>query len=383
MRVLPPIAIRDAMLTSTSVAESDYSSWASGTNYALGARVMIATRAATATISIASPAVFTWTAHALPEGTPVTLSTTGALPTGLAAGTVYFVTDPTADTFKLSASIGGGPIVTTGTQSGTHTVTAQIHRNYESLIASNVGNNPLADAAGTKWLDLGPTNRWAPFDTLRSTGATDAGPMSYVITPGERVDGCAVAGLVATSLTVSVSVSGSPVYSRTVDLSTRSVANWYEHFFSPFTYRSTYAFFDLPPYTTGVISVVAARSVGPVSMGVVVLGRSIYLGETQYSPTASALNFSTIERNAYGDAVLIKRRSVPKVSLRSRIRKEDAAKVVAAQSALNATPAFYSGIDDNTHGYFEPLSVFGVYRQLDLSMDYEDFAMIAGEIEEV
>jgi len=80
------------------------------------------------TISIASPGVVSWAAHGLVAGTAVTLSTTGALPTGLSVATVYYVSatpTPAAGTFSLSATPGGAAIVTSGTQSGVHTATAQ------------------------------------------------------------------------------------------------------------------------------------------------------------------------------------------------------------------------------------------------------------------
>lgn len=81
-------------------------------------------RVGTFTVTIASPAVFTKTAHGYALNDPIVLSTTGALPTGLTAGTVYYIkTIPTADTFTVSATVGGAAINTSGTQSGTHSVT--------------------------------------------------------------------------------------------------------------------------------------------------------------------------------------------------------------------------------------------------------------------
>lgn len=73
------------------------------------------------TMTIASPCVVTWTAHRLNTGDPIKFSTSGALATGLIAGTLYYVTRLTADTFKLSTTPGGADINTTGSQSGTHT----------------------------------------------------------------------------------------------------------------------------------------------------------------------------------------------------------------------------------------------------------------------
>jgi hypothetical protein len=77
---------------------------------------------ATVTVTIASPGVFSWTAHGLAIGDKVKFTTTGALPTGITANTDYFVkTVPSADTFTVSATSGGSVINTTGTQSGVHT----------------------------------------------------------------------------------------------------------------------------------------------------------------------------------------------------------------------------------------------------------------------
>jgi hypothetical protein len=75
-------------------------------------------RTTTVTITIASPGVVTF-AISLPNNTAVQLLTTGALPTGLVPGTVYYVVNASGTTCNLAATPGGTPIVTTGTQSGT------------------------------------------------------------------------------------------------------------------------------------------------------------------------------------------------------------------------------------------------------------------------
>lgn len=92
-------------------------------------------KASTVTITIAAPGVISWTAHGLAEGTPVKLTTTGALPTGLTAATTYYVKSPTTDAFSLSATSGGAAITTSSTQSGTHTATTVPAPSEERFIA--------------------------------------------------------------------------------------------------------------------------------------------------------------------------------------------------------------------------------------------------------
>lgn len=77
----------------------------------------------TVTITNATPAVFTWTAHGLTAGTSLRLTTTGALPTGLATATTYYViaTGLTANTFQVSATYGGTAVATSSAGSGVHT----------------------------------------------------------------------------------------------------------------------------------------------------------------------------------------------------------------------------------------------------------------------
>lgn len=80
-------------------------------------------KSATITVTIATPGVVTWTGHGLVANDAVKFKTSGALPTGITAGTTYYVrsTGLTANTFQISATAGGSAINTTGSQSGTHT----------------------------------------------------------------------------------------------------------------------------------------------------------------------------------------------------------------------------------------------------------------------
>jgi len=72
-------------------------------------------------MTIASPCVVTAVIN-LADGTPITFSTTGALPTGLLPGVTYYTKYLTAATFNLAATSGGAAITTTGTQSGVHSI---------------------------------------------------------------------------------------------------------------------------------------------------------------------------------------------------------------------------------------------------------------------
>jgi hypothetical protein len=80
------------------------------------------------TITIATPGVLTISVGALSDGMAIVLLTTGALPTGLTSGTVYYVGGVSGSTFRLATTyanaVAGTYITTSGTQSGTHYVSS-------------------------------------------------------------------------------------------------------------------------------------------------------------------------------------------------------------------------------------------------------------------
>lgn len=78
----------------------------------------------TVSLTIASPCVVTSTVS-LVNGTAIVLQTTGALPTGLLVGTVYYVVNSIGSSFNLAATAGGTPINTSGTQSGAHAISSR------------------------------------------------------------------------------------------------------------------------------------------------------------------------------------------------------------------------------------------------------------------
>jgi len=82
------------------------------------------------TVSVGTPAVVTWqNGHGLEAGSPVIFTPTGGtLPTGLVAGTVYYVLSAglTPTTFNVSATPGGSAVATTAAGTATSiTATAQ------------------------------------------------------------------------------------------------------------------------------------------------------------------------------------------------------------------------------------------------------------------
>jgi len=83
--------------------------------------VNVNTLGGTVTLTIASPCVITLS-NILAEGTAIKLATTGALPTGLTAGTTYYLINVDGATANLSATLAGTAINTSGSQSGVQSI---------------------------------------------------------------------------------------------------------------------------------------------------------------------------------------------------------------------------------------------------------------------
>lgn len=110
----------------TGWLSADGSAVSRSTNAALFAAL---SKAQTATITIANPAVVSATAHGLAIGNRIWFTTTGGLPSGLSTGIGYYIISAGfgVNSFEIALSPGGTAIVTTGSQSGTHTITFMPH----------------------------------------------------------------------------------------------------------------------------------------------------------------------------------------------------------------------------------------------------------------
>lgn len=257
------------------------------------------------------------------------------------------------------------------------------HLKYESLAAANTSQ--LSDT--TKWLLLGPTNKWAMFDLLRNTATVAPSPLIVVIAPGTRIDSLALLGLVGESVTVSMdSAVGSPsenYYLHTEDLTSREVFNWYDYFFEAFTYQSSMALFDLPPYSSAYIKVTLTGS-GAVECGACVLGSYVYIGDVLQQAESDVLNFSTVTRDFDGGtSAMVQRRNVPKTNQQLLLDKSRVNSVRILRDALNAIPAVWAGMTDDSDGYFEALLILGFYKRFSISLAHPDHAVISLELEEI
>jgi len=258
------------------------------------------------------------------------------------------------------------------------------HKVYECVSAHTSAASPVPENNPTQWLEIGPTNKFAMFDTLRNTATIKASTVTVVITPGQRVDSLALLGVVADTVTVSMTSGATLVYSHTESLVYREVFDWYDYFFNPFLTKPSVALFDLPPYTGGVITITLTVATGNVECGACVIGAAEFIGDVQYEAESDVLNFSTVNRDSFGGiSAIVQRRNVPKTIQSIFVDKFRVNRVRALRDALAATPAVWAGLSNSSDGYFEAMLILGFYKRFSINLRHPEHAVIGLELEEI
>ncbi len=345
-KLIKPITVNDASLVSSTVYETAPAAWSSGTTYALNADASVASAGGLVTIYRSLQA--SNTNHA-PASSPTwwkVLSTTYAAYSG---GATYALED--------------------------RVINATDHQVYESLVGGNVGN-PLSDT--TKWIAIGPTNKWAPFDQRIGSLASRADSMSYVLAVGMAT---AVAILEAEAATVFVNMtdgSGGPVvFDREISMDITPILDAWDYCFAPFELRTDLAVTDLPPYENGVLTITLVGS-GMVSCGVIVVGDVYELGMPQYGAELGILDFSAKETDKYGLTDIVERGFARRMDLQLISEPAALTRLYRLLASVRATPCVYIGVDE---AGFEPTLVYGFPRDFRIVISYPSYHLCSLQVE--
>lgn len=264
---------------------------------------------------------------------------------------------------------------------GTQVYLTATQRVYENLIAGVDGVSPdvaVLVVVTPRWFDVGPTNRWAMFDDVISTPTTAPNTLTVVVKPG-YVNALSLFGLVGTSLTVTMrdGLAGPVVYSLTVPLDGTLIADWYQYYWEPSVQLSEVVLSDLAPYLDGHVTLTIT---GPstVKIGAAPLGVSYDLGDTQYGATAGITDYSTKTIDRYGNALLKQGEFSKRANFKLMLPKSQVTKTFALLTALRSTPCVWSG---TTVAGYEPLIIFGYFRDFQLEVPYPTYSMYSLEIE--
>jgi hypothetical protein len=217
---------------------------------------------------------------------------------------------------------------------GARVIKAATHRIYESLVIGNSGNDP--DGLSGKWLDVGPTNRWAMFDQALGTATSASGSIVVTVNAGSIT---ALALLDVTAATVRVQATG---YDRTLAVVAGAIP-----------------FLDLPA-SAGAVTVTITGP-GTVSVGTLVSGSLVNLGITEASPTAGITDYSRQTVDDFGEVTVTQRAWAKRMTANAVIRTDALDVVFNRLAAVRAQPSLWIGkscIDSLTvYGFFKDFSI--------------------------
>lgn len=274
------------------------------------------------------------------------------------------------------------------------------HIRYESLQAANVGHDPET-INSTWWLELGPTNHWAMFDTQTSTSTTKVGTLVVEIAPGTSINSVSVLGIGGCSSVTCEIFKGSGrtgadlIYSFTKSLDNTFISSWYQYFFEPYVVLTDLLFGSIvgataagvtgegiavPPYINCQVKLTFTATTGGTTVRVagVLLGTTVELGETQPGASAGINDYSVKETDAYGVTTLVQRNFSKRASYTITVPNGQLRRVHSTLTALRATPCVWVASDDTN---LSPLTVYGFYKDFSLLVQYIDYSTFSLEIE--
>ncbi len=333
MRMINATQIVDATLTASSVVESGVAAYSGATTYALGDMSAV-TVGSTVTIYESLQVA---NLNNAPASSPLWWKERSTTYPVYSGATSYGV---------------GDKVISTTT-----------HRVYQSLAAANSGN-ALTDVS--KWSDIGPTNRWAPFDLKVGTKASRVGDMSYTLVPG-TADSLGILDTNAESATLVVKVGATTVYSETkyLNVSGSLIADWYDYFTAAVGTKTNITFDSVPLYAgaSWVVTITARNTSAYVSVGTIGVGASKPLGITEARAKVGIIDFSQKTVDIFGNVSATERGFSKRMTLRTIIDTDDVDSVSTALAAVRAVPTIYLGETG-----FDSLLAYGFWKDFEIEI---------------
>lgn len=249
-----------------------------------------------------------------------------------------------------------------------------------SLVNSNLNNIPSAPGS-TFWAYVSPDNKHAMFDGQVSTATTSTSPLAVTIAPG-IVNSVAMIDLVGSSVTITMTDGGAspPVYTKTVGLDGSIVFDWYTYFFEPFVQLAEVVLTDLPPYSSGQITM-TLTSGGNVAIGEFLVGTVYELGEEGMEQGASVgiIDYSRKDTdNDTGLTTFVRRAYSKRMSGQFLLNNGQLNAVQRILADIRAVPSVFIGSEAAD---YSPLIVYGFYRDFSIDIAYPTKSFCRIEVE--
>lgn len=282
--------------------------------------------------------------------------------------------------------VGDGPAWDAGTtyQVGDVVHILSVHRKFKA-VTENTGvdpTEPVPIGEVPTWVDMGPTNRWAMFDGTLGTSSVTTGDITVRLNPIGSITSLVLFGLAGRTLTVRQrdTPGGTVIFEETITLDGTEITSFYDWFFEPYRQMDEVVIEGLRGAFLASEIEIHIEATDQSSIAEVAVGRYIQIGDTTLGARAGIIDFSRKVRDQnFGGMTIVQRGYARRTNLTVLTLKTDFKRIYNILAELRAVPCIYIGQDGDSD--FEPLTVYGFYRDFDIAVDYPDHHLLLIEIE--
>lgn len=247
---------------------------------------------------------------------------------------------------------------------GQRCILTATHRVYENLIGGINATSPDQALTGAtpRWLDYGPTLKWAAFDSVVNTPSSATTTFTHVILPG-FFNAIAFYGMDGATLTVSIKTApGGTVFYTYSGLLLEPPIDYYDYYFGTIRGLTKLVLSDILLYANPEVTITVAGT-GTVKAGMIAFGDLRLLigangvGGTQHGASAEPVTYSYINTDVYGRTSIVRRHSATNMRATVMIPQSEADSALAIVQSVLDIPAAWIATD--VTGY-DGLNVFGL-----------------------
>lgn len=233
------------------------------------------------------------------------------------------------------------------------------HRIYESAVGSNTNHvpenslDPVESLNGQPWwLEVEATDRWKPFDGRISRQASSSTDMQWRIRAPTRCNTVGVLGVLAGTVEMrlfdsagNVKVNLTKVMNAAAPVGGDTWANRY----SALDFFSDAVFYDLDIRANDEVRVTLSAN-STLRLGEIVMGAAVQLGDSLVNTGVGFTDYSTNERDYYGDVTRVKRPAGDRAEFVIASQGLSIERTLRVLRGVRSTPALYFTPDYDTLG---------------------------------
>ena len=255
---------------------------------------------------------------------------------------------------------------------------------YKSLKASNVGYYPPSYLSGTDtiwWVEIGPLNKMAMFDTKTSTQSKAPSTDKSKITTTLKVASCDAiffANLTATDISVTLKDgAGNIQETKSVNLVSRGdITDMWQHLTNRF-FVKTNALLTFGKRWDSTLDIVISNSQpgATAACGRCTRGERWMLGRSKYGCTISYKDYSTVNTDTFGQTSIVVRDKANYVeceinSLDDDVTLDELVRVLRQIQSIPTVFDFNNSHLKNAATKYESLMTYGVALGTTITPDY-------------